>query len=130
MNTNEYAKNVSVTHAYTISAGGSATVVFGEQVMQEIRHEIYEVLKRHADELIEYDWTLNKTYEEDGEQVVIRYPYSFGLGGVDEMLPKILTSDRIIIHEGLFTTEQDRDKVAEFCKAVAIGEIEPKGVMQ
>ena len=119
-----------VTHAYAISADGCTTVLFGEQIMQEIRHQIYEVLKKHADELVEYNWTLNQTYKEDGKQVIIKYPYSFGFGGVDELLSKILTSDQIGVYKGLFTTEQDRDKVAEICKAVAIGEIEPKGVMQ
>ncbi len=119
-----------VIQAYTISAGGCVGVLFGEQVMQEIRHEIYEVLKRHANELVDYNWTLNGTYVEDGKQVIIQYPYDFGDGGVNAMLPKILVSKSINIHDGFFTTERDRDKVAALCKAVAIGEIEPKGVMR
>ena len=119
-----------VMNAYSISANGCVGLLFGEQVMQEIRHEVYEVLRRHESELVDYNWTLNQTYKEDGEQVIIRYPYESKFHDTGEELSKVLTSNSIVIQSGLFTTEGDRDKVAEICKAVAIGEIEPKGVMK
>lgn len=114
-----------VKKAYKISMDAKIGVVFGKQVMQEIRHEVYEVLKRHADDLVMYDWTLNKTYKEDGRQVSIEFPREERFWGntLDDKIASVLTCEYFGLYDCLFTEEKDRDKVGELCRKVAIGEI-------
>ena len=114
-----------VKKAYKISMDSKVGVVFGEQVMQEIRHEVYEVLKRHADDLVMYDWTLNSTYKEDGRQVSIEFPTEEGFwcDTLDDRVASVLTCKYFEFHGCMFTNEKDRDKVGELCSKVAIGEI-------
>ncbi len=114
-----------IKKAYKISMESKMGVVFGEQVMQEIRHEVYEVLKRHADDLFIHDWTLNKTYKEDGRQVSIEFPREEGFWGdtLDDKIARVLTCKYFAFYDCMFTDEWDRDKVEELCRKVAIGEI-------
>ena len=114
-----------VKKAYKISMDAKVGVVFGKQVMQEIRHEVYEVLKRHADDLIMHDWALNSTYKEDGRQVSIEFPREERFWGdtMDDKVARVLTCKYFAFYDCLFTEEKDRDKVEELCRKVAIGEI-------
>lgn len=114
-----------IKKAYKISMDSKIGVVFGEQVMQEIRHEVYEVLKRHADDLIMHDWTLNDTFREDGRQVSIEFPREECFWGdtLDDKIANVLTCKHFAFHGCMFTEEKDRDKVGELCRKVAIGEI-------
>ena len=114
-----------ISKAYKLTMDSKIGVVFGEQVMQELRHEVYEVLKRHADDLVMYDWTLNGTYKEDGKQVSIEFPREEGFWGdtLDDKIASVLTCKHFAFYGCMFTGEKDRDKVEELCKKVAIGEI-------
>ena len=114
-----------VKKAYKLTMESKIGVVFGEQVMQELRHEVYEVLKRHADDLVMYNWTLNDTYKEDGKQVSIEYPREEGFWGdtLEDKIANVLTCKHFAFYGCMFTEEEDRDKVGELCRKVAIGEI-------
>lgn len=114
-----------VKKAYKLTMDSKIGVVFGEQVMQELRHEVYEVLKRHADDLVMYDWTLNSTYMEDGKQVSIEFPREEGFWGdtLDDQIASVLTCKSFAFYGCMFTKEKDREKVEELCRKVAIGEI-------
>jgi hypothetical protein len=114
-----------VKKAYKLTMDSKIGVVFGEQVMQELRHEVYEVLKRHADDLVMYDWTLNDTYMEDGRQVSIGFPRdeSFWCDTLDDKVSSVLTCKHFAFYGCMFTDEKDRDEVRELCRKVAIGEI-------
>lgn len=114
-----------VKKAYKLTMDSKIGVVFGEQVMQELRHEVYEVLKRHTDDLVMYDWTLNRTYKEDGKQVSIEFPREEWFRGdtLDDKIANILTCKYFSFYGCLFTEEEDREKVEELCRKVAIGEI-------
>jgi len=114
-----------VKKAYKITMDSKVGVVFGEQVMQEIRHEVYEILKRHADDLVMHNWTLNDTFREDGRQVSIEYPREEWFWGdtLDDKIANVLTCKHFAFYDCMFTEEKDRDKVGELCRKVAIGEI-------
>ena len=119
--------------AYEINMDCACGFAFGEQVMQEIRHEVYEVLKRHVDELKRYSWTLNKTYAEDGRQVSIAYESDDGWSGFhdkDALVRRVLTCNSIDVRSNIFTDRTDRESVEELCRMVATGELTVSGVMK
>ena len=114
-----------ISKAYKLTMDSKIGVVFGEQVMQELRHEVYEVLKRHADDLVMYDWVLNSTYKEDGKQVSIEFPREECFWGdtLDDKIASVLTCKHFAFYDCLFTEEKDRERVEELCRKVAIGEV-------
>ena len=113
-----------VKKAHKLVMDSKMGIVFGEQVMQELRHEVYEVLKRHVDDLVAYNWTLNDTYKEDGRQVLIEYPMEEFWGGtLEDKIANVLTCKHFGFYDCMFTEEKDRAEVEGLCRKVAIGEI-------
>lgn len=113
-----------VKNAYKVDFNGTCGFVFGEKVMNELLAACFKVLVRNEDNLIAYEWTLNESYEEDGEQVIIDYepvnPYGWN---ADRRLDGIIGSNSFEVRKCLFTDERDREEVERLCGMVARGEI-------
>lgn len=113
-----------VYNAYVVGFDGRVGVVISDRLKKEIEAEIVALLIEHQDECIAYDWTLNSSYEEDGEQVIIKYPSDF-FKTTRERIKEMIGFNRIDIHNCLFTECDDRDEVEKLCQKVALGEIVP-----
>lgn len=97
------------------------------------RHEVSKVRKAFAISngmsvgvVIPVDWTFNRTWKEDGKQVVCyfprqRYTDDFNQDTLEESFDE---SGWIVIRAVNFTDETDCDTVRELCGMVARGEME------
>lgn len=115
-----------VRKAFEISNGRSVGVVIPDELVDLIRDYITGLLEDNISELTALDWTLNRTWKEDGEQVTCHFPEQYGADGFKRATLEELSDERgqIVIRVVNFTDELDRDKVGELCGMVARGEME------
>lgn len=114
-----------VYNSYEISSGCSVGVIITKELKEKIEAEIVALLLENRDQCIAYDWTLNSTYKEDGEQVIIAYPSDFWKTARDR-IKAIIGATSITLRQSLFTECEEREEVEELCRKVARGEIEPE----
>ena len=115
-----------VRKAFEISNGISVGVVIPNELVDLIRDYITGLLEHNISKLITPDWTINRTWKEDGEQVVCYFPEQYDTDEFVREMLKELSDERgqIVIRVVYFTDELDRYKVGELCGMVARGEIE------
>lgn len=113
-----------VRKAYAINANNSVGVVISDELKRKIEAEVIALLLENQDECIAYNWTLNDTYQEDGEQVIIKYPSDFWKSA-RERIKDFVGFDGLTIHKCLFTDCEDEDEVGKLCQMVALREIVP-----
>ena len=116
-----------VTRRWTINIDGAIGVSFDDEVYRELLEAVVGVLRRHEDEVMAYDWTLNGEWRDDGRQVVMSFPceHEWSSWDKDARIDGLADAkSAIIIQRRLHTDETDRKRVAELCHKVAIGEIE------
>lgn len=119
-------KDSKVRKAFEISDGRSVGVVIPDELVDLIRDYITGFLEDNISKLTTPDWTLNRTWKEDGEQVICYFPEQYDTDDFVREVLKELSDERgqIVIRVVNFTDELDRDKVGELCGMVARGEIE------
>ncbi len=119
-------KDSKVRKAFEISNGKSIGVVIPDELVGLIRDYITGLLEDNISKLTAIDWTLNRTWKEDGEQVTCYFPEQYDADVFMRETLKELSDERgqIVIRVVNFTDELDRDKVGELCGMVARGEIE------
>ena len=119
-------KDSKVRTAFEISHGKSIGVVIPDELVGLIRDYITGLLEDNISKLTAIDWTLNRTWKEDGEQVTCYCPEQYDADVFMRETLKELSDERgqIVIRVVNFTDELDRDKVGELCGMVARGEIE------
>lgn len=120
------AKRREVRKAFEVSNGISVGLVIPDDLVDLIRDYIVGLLKDNASRLTAVDWTLNRTYKEDGGQVVCYFPTQLDANYFKRETLKELSDDRrnIYIRAVNYTDETDRDMVRELCGMVARGEME------
>lgn len=119
-------KDSKVRKAFEISNGKSIGVVIPDELVDLIRDYITGLLEDNIIKLTALDWTLNRTWKEDGEQVTCYFPEKYDADGFKRATLEELSDERgqIVIGVVNFTDELDRDKVGELCGMVARGEME------
>lgn len=115
-----------VRKAFEISNGRSVGVVIPDELVGLIRDYITGLLEDNISKLTASEWTLNRTWKEDGEQVICYFPEQYDADGFRRETLEELSDERgqIVIRVVNFTDELDRDKVGELCGMVARGEME------
>lgn len=111
---------------FEISNGVNVGVVVPDELIGLIRDYITGLIEDNISKLTAPDWTLNRTWKEDGEQVICYFPEQYDTDDFVRETLKELSDERgkIVIRVVNFTDELDRDKVGELCGMVARGEIE------
>lgn len=120
------AERREVRKAFEISDGVHIGVMIPDKLVDLIRSYITWVLNENASKLTAVDWTLNSTWNDDGEQVVCYFPAQRDENYFKRRMFKDLSDDRSNISIRLvnFTDETDRYAVSELCGMVARGEME------
>lgn len=109
-----------VTKTWMLSVDSMCGVIIPDGLMREIKTFIAEKVKSDS-RCIPYNWTLNYSWKEDGEQVIIHFPDN---DRVRDVAPSIMSAESTVrFDRGLFTTETDRDTVSHVCQLVARGEL-------
>ena len=109
-----------VTKTWMLSTDCECGVIIPDDLMEEIKTFIAEKVKSDS-RCIPYSWTLNHSWKEDGEQIVIHFPDNYS---VRDVAPSIMSAESTVrFNRGLFTAEVDYDTVAQMCKSVAVGEM-------
>lgn len=109
-----------VTKAWMLSTDCMCGVIIPDDLMREIKTFIAEKVKSDS-RCIHYSWTLNHSWKEDGEQIVIHFPDNCRVPDMDTSIMN--AEDNVRFNRGLFTAEVDYDTVAQMCKSVAVGEM-------
>lgn len=119
-------RHSKVRKAFEISNGMDIGVVIPDGLVSLIRDYITGLLEDNISKLTALDWTLNRTWKEDGEQVACYFPEQYDTDDFVRETLEELSDERgqIVIRVVNFTDELDRDKVGELCGMVARGEIE------
>lgn len=110
-----------------VGIDGKIGFVLPDAVWDEVRGAVLRVLSKHEDELVMCDWTLNYTWQQDGNQVVIHYPNEhreWSNWNLADRIEAVAHAKSLDMRLSLFADETDRDKVEELCGMVARGELE------
>lgn len=115
-----------VHKAYEVSDGKSVGVMIPDELVDLIRDYIVGLLDDNRDKMTPIDWTINKTWKKDGEQVTCYFEQQDDSEDYKRWTLESLADERggISIRRINFTDELGRDKVGELCGMVARGEIE------
>lgn len=114
-----------VRKVWTVDNDGKVGFVMSDEIMAEIKHAITTILDLHREDLVPYSWTLNRTWREDGDQVIVSYPNPYDECAHDFKISNIANAkENIGFSRTFFIEETDRDKVADLCGMIARGEIE------
>lgn len=115
-----------VRKVFEISNGITIGVVIPDELVDLIRDYITGLLEDNISKLTAPDWTLNRTWKEDGEQVICYFPEQYDTDDSRRETLKELSDERgeIVIRVVNFTDELDRNKAGELCGMVARGEME------
>ena len=118
--------NVNIRKAFEVSDRKYVGLIIPDDLVDLIRDYITGIIEDNISRVIVADWTLNRTWKEDGEQVICYFP-------CQDMLPeqKSETIDILSNEKGDITFRlvnyvdvTDRALVGELCGMVARGEIE------
>lgn len=112
-----------------VGIDGKVGFMLPDNVWNEVRAAVLRVLSKHDCELVMCDWTLNNTWREDGNQVIIHYPKEhreWSNWNLADRIEAVAHAKSLGMRFVLFTDETDREKVAELCGMVARGELEVK----
>ena len=114
----------NVYNAYGINTNSSAGLIISDELKTKLEAAIITTLIENKDECIAYSWTLNDSYKEDCEQVIICYPDEY-FGRKSRRIEDMFSFNSLNIRKCLFTDCEDVDEVKKLCQKVALGEIEP-----
>ena len=112
--------------AFEISDSAHIGVIIPNELVDLIRDYIVRLLKDNDSRLTAVNWTLNGTWNNDGEQVICHFPEQRDANYIKRETLKHLSDDKSNIYIRLvnFADETDRDAVSELCGMVARREME------
>lgn len=115
-----------VRKVYEVSDGKHVGMMIPDDLVDLIRDYIVGLLDDNRDKLTPIDWTINKTWKEDGKQVSCYFEQQYCAKDYTRWMLESLSDERgeISICRINFTDELDQDKVGELCGMVARGEMD------